>query len=431
MKKRHNAILRKAVMAAVIGVFPITLMAGGSDYDALKEQVKVLQQQLEQVQKALKEMEQVQKALKEMDEKSASKQDMETAKSEFREEISNAMTPNTLVHLAGYADVAYDTDVGKDGSFVVGNFAPILHYQYRDMFMLESELEFKVLADGETEVGMEYLTIDWFMNDYSALVAGKFLSPIGQFRQNIHPSWINKMADAPPGFGHDGAAPVSDVGLQIRGGFGEKIRSNYAVYVANGPELNAAAEEGGFELEGIVAEGLGANVDGNKTFGGRYGIIPMFGLEIGLSAATGKAAVTSVVDEDADTSMSVLGDSRDYDVLGADFAWQKKMFELRGEYVQTKIGEALTGPAASAGAKWKTWYLQAAYMFTSSRFEPVLRYTDFDTPHDSGDVKQLSAGLNYHFTNHLLSKLNYQYNDVNEGSKTTKDKWLAQIAYGF
>jgi len=408
-------------MAAVIGAFPISSMAGGSDYDALKDQVKVLQQQLEKVQKALKKM----------DAKSASKEDMETAKSEFREEISNAMTPNTLVHLAGYADVGYDSEAGEDGSFSTVQFSPIIHYQYRDLFMLESELEFKVQSDGETEVEMEYLTIDWFMNDYSTLVAGKFLSPIGQFRQNLHPSWINKMADAPPGFGHDGAAPVSDVGLQVRGGFGEKVRSNYAVYIANGPELNAASEDGEFELEGIEAEGLSTDVDGEKTFGGRFGIIPMVGLELGVSAATGKAAVTNIVDEDAGTSMSVLGDSRDYDVLGADFAWQKKMFELRGEYVQTKIGEALTGPAASEAAEWKTWYLQAAYNIPSVSFEPVLRYTDFDSPHASEDVKQWSAGLNYHFSNHLLAKLNYQSNDVNEGSHTPESKWLVQIAYGF
>ena len=421
MKQGKYTILKKAVMLIVLSTLPASAVAGDSKYDVLQDQIKALQKQLEQVQNALKEM----------DKKSATKQDMETAKSEFREEISNSMTPDTLVHLAGYADVGYVSAKDEDGSFFVGTFAPILHYQYRDMFMLEAELEFKVEDDGETEVGLEYLTIDWFMNDYSALVAGKFLSPIGQFRQNIHPSWINKMADAPPGFGHDGAAPTSDVGLQVRGGFGEKIRSNYAVYVSNGPELNAASEDGEFELEGIIAEGFGADIDGDKTIGGRYGILPMVGLEIGLSAATGKAAVTNIVDEEAGTSMSVLGDSRDYDVFGADFAWQKKTFELRGEYVQTKIGEAVTGPGASEGADWKTWYLQGAYQFPSVKLEPVLRYTDFDTPHTTGDVKQWAVGLNYLFTNHLIAKLNYQSNDVAEGSHTPESKWFAQMAYGF
>jgi len=432
MKQSGNAILKKVIMLAVLSPFPVAALAGNSQYDALQEQVKALQKQLEQVQKSLEDMQiKSQEAIKEVETKSVSKDDMEKAKVEFREEISNAMTPNTLVHLAGYAHVGYDSEAGEDGSFNAVQFSPILHYQYKDIFMLESELELTVKADGETEVEMEYMAIDWFMNDYSILVAGKFLSPIGQFRQNIHPSWINKMADAPPGFGHDGAAPTSEVGLQVRGGFGEKIRSNYAIYVANGPELNSASEDGEFELEGIEAEGFATDADGEKTLGGRYGIIPMVGLEIGLSAATGKAAVPNIVDEEAGTSMGVLGDSRDYDVLGADFAWQKKTFELRGEYIQTKIGEDLTGAGASEGAEWKTWYMQAAYMFPSVMLEPVLRYTDFDSPHASEDVKQWSAGLNYHFSNRLLAKFNFQSNDVNEGSHTPEDKWLAQIAYGF
>lgn len=426
MKTRHNAILRNAVVLAMIGAFPVTSMADGSEYDALKDQVEILQKQLEQVQQALKKYE----------EKSATKEDVVKAKEEVRQEVkkdvatavSEGMTPDTLVHLAGYADVGYISEKDEDGSFSIGSFSPIFHYQYRDMFMLEAELEIEVESDGETEVALEYLTIDWFMNDYSALVAGKFLSPIGQFRQNLHPSWINKMASAPPGFGHDGAAPVSDIGFQVRGGFPlGNVRNNYAVYISNGPELNAESEDGEFELEGVEAEGFGTDSDGNKVFGGRYGIIPMAGLEIGLSAATGKAAVTNVDGEEIDP----VGDSRDYDVLGADFAWQHKTLEMRGEYVQTKVGEDLTGPGASEGAEWKTWYLQGAYRFPVAKLEPVLRYTDFDSAHSSEDVKQWSAGLNYLFSQHLIAKLNYESNDVSEDSHTPESRWLLQLAYGF
>lgn len=424
----HTSI-RSTVSAVVITVFsamPAVTFAGDGEYDELKNQVEMLQKQLEQVQQALKKYE----------EKSATKDEVVKAKEEVKQEVkkdvaktvSEGMTPDTLVHLAGYADVGYTSAKDEDGSFRIGSFSPILHYMYRDLFMLEAELEIELESDGETEVALEYLTIDWFMNDYSALVAGKFLSPIGQFRQNLHPSWINKMASAPPGFGHDGAAPISDVGFQVRGGFPLGIvRNNYAVYVSNGPELHAELEDGEFELEGVEAEGFGADVDGNKVFGGRYGIIPIAGLEIGLSAATGKAAVTNIDGEEIDT----VGDSRDYDVLGADFAWQHKTLEMRGEYVQTKVGEDLTGPGASEGADWKTWYLQGSYQFPAAKLEPVLRYTDFDSPHSSEDVKQWAAGLNYLFANHLIAKLNYESNDINENSHTPESRWLLQLAYGF
>ena len=140
--------------------------------------------------------------------------------------------------------------------------------------LLESELEVNVGEDGETEIGLEYLTLDLFLNDYMAVIAGKFLSPIGQFRQNIHPSWINKLPSAPPGFGHDGAAPISDVGIQLRGGLPSlgSVKTNYAVYIANGPELDAMTEGGDVELEGIMAEGFTRDADGGKVVGGRFGI---------------------------------------------------------------------------------------------------------------------------------------------------------------
>jgi len=43
--------------------------------------------------------------------------------------------------MSGFADVGYADGNNQDGSFVVGNFSPIFHFQYKDMFMLESEIE--------------------------------------------------------------------------------------------------------------------------------------------------------------------------------------------------------------------------------------------------------------------------------------------------
>ncbi len=109
-----------------------------------------------------------------------------------------------------------------------------------DKFMMESELEISVNSEGESEVELEYAALDWFLHDNATLVAGKFLSPIGQFRQNLHPSWVNKLPAAPIGFGQGGAAPWADIGVQLRGGLkAGNTLMNYAVFVSNGPELKA------------------------------------------------------------------------------------------------------------------------------------------------------------------------------------------------
>jgi len=422
MKTRIKPFKTAAVALAVA----LALSAGASAdpaYDSLKGEVESLKQQLEKLQETLKDYE----------ETIASKQDIVKLEKKVAE-ADEWKSPNTLIHMSGYADVGYTDSKDSDGSFNVGSFSPIFHFQYRDLVMLESELEFEVEPDGETNTALEYLTVDLFLNDYMILVAGKFLSPVGQFRQNLHPSWINKFPSAPPGFGHDGAAPVSDLGVQLRGGFPiGRMRSNYAIYVSNGPELNAFTDDGvNFELEGINAEGFGGDSDGRKVFGGRFGLLPVAGLEIGLSGATGKAAVSSLENELTGTTTSLSGESRrDYDVYGFDFAWQHKAINVRGEFVKSKIGSASGGTTPSSGARWNTWYTQAAYRFLPTKIEGVVRYTDFDTPHANEDQKQWALGVNYLFASNVIGKFAYEFNDGVKDSRADDDRWLFQLAYGF
>lgn len=397
---------RKLLVTAVSLALPTTVLAESSNAD-LQDQLDALQSQV-------------------------------TALNTEVQQASEWKNPNTLVHMSGYADVGYVKKESEDGSFVVGTFAPIFHYQYRDTVMMEAELEFEVGEDGETEVALEYMTIDWFMSDYAALVAGKFLSPIGQFRQNLHPSWINKIASAPPGFGHDGAAPVSDLGFQVRGAFPMgSMRANYAVYVSNGPEINAEAEDDGaggfeYELDGVAAEGFGADSDGEKTYGGRLGILPTASVEIGLSAAGGKATVTNIEADTSPPAGSIEGETpRDYTVYGADFVWFTGNMSLRGEYVKTEVGEATTGVTASEAATWQTWYTQFAYRLPNTKWEGVLRYTDYDSPHASVDQKQTAIGVNYLITNNFIAKLSHELNDGLEGAESDLDRTMLQLAYGF
>ncbi|VAW71591.1 hypothetical protein MNBD_GAMMA13-869 [hydrothermal vent metagenome] len=435
--KDQEFLLKPVVLATLLALSP-TVTFADSEMDELRKTVDLLQKQLEQVQKQLRKQEQKASTVtaapsRITEEAPVTRQEM----NELRKDIATASewrSPNTLVHLAGYSSVGYEKSQGADddGSFTVGQFAPIFHFQYRDLVMLESELEFEVEDDGSTNTALEYLTIDLFLNDYMALVAGKFLSPVGQFRQNLHPTWINKMASPPPGFGHDGAAPISDLGLQVRGGypFG-KIRTNYALYVSNGPELNAESDGGEFELEGVDAEGFNKDSDGSKVFGGRLGILPVRGLEIGISGATGEASVSNVEGLDPQPDLS-NEDKRDYDVYGADFNYQYRSLGVRGEYIKTKVGATNKGITASGSGNWETWYTQAAYRFLPTRFEAVLRYTDFDSEADSQDQKQWGVGLNYLFTSNFVAKVNYEFNDGNGNASIADDnRFLAQLAYGF
>lgn len=350
---------------------------------------------------------------------------------------------NTLIHMAGYADVGYSKSdaSGDKGSFAVGSFSPIFHYQYRDKVMLESELEIEIGENGETEVKLEYLTIDWFVNDYLVLVAGKFLSPIGQFRQNIHPSWINKLPSAPPGFGHDGAAPVSDLGVQARGGFyiGE-TKATYAIYMGNGPELKAEIEADpadstlieAIELDGVEAEAFGVDRDGDKVIGGRFSMFPVPEFELGVSVLTGKATVTSFeAGEYTGTEPSLNAeDGRGYDVNSMDFAWKHSFMDVRGEYTKTKVASSSSSNAPEE-ASWETWYLQFSRQFSNNNYEAVLRVAEFDSPHGSSDREQIAIGINKLITNNFIGKLAYENNDNPNSGLDADNRWLLQLSYGF
>jgi len=419
---------RHMLAVAIAATLPLSAVAD-EKYDLLQKQVEELQQQLLKVQEAMQQYQ---------EQMTGKEGQVEQAVTKLKEGVLRAAEwkdPDTLIHMAGYADVGYSFASGKTGSYNAGRFSPIFHYQYRDRVMLESELEFQITEAGETDVEMEYMTIDYFLNDYIALLGGKFLSPIGQFRQNQHPSWINKLAAAPPGFGHDGAAPTSEVGVQARGGFKiGGLYANYAAYISNGPELVSAFEDGEFEL--------GNDVDGKKVYGGRFALLPIAGMEIGVSAATGMATVTSIESEGPHGAASTLDpedpgfdlhaeQARDYDVLGMDFVWGLGSLRFRGEYVKTKIGAATEGVTASPGATWSSWYTQAAYLIPQTRIEPVIRYTDFNPPGIAKDKKQWGLGLNYLISSNVIAKVTYEYNDGLAGSNADINRWLFQLAYGF
>ena len=253
-------------------------------------------------------------------------------------------TRDSVFHFAGYADAGYAHRSGGESGFDLASFDPIFHYQYRDRILLEAEVETAIGPDGETEMEIEYSTVDIVLNDHAVLVAGKFLSAIGYFQQNIHPSWINKLPSVPVGFGHDGAAPATELGVQLGGGFAlpnDRLWT-YAVFVGNGPELEA--EEG--MLGAVEAEGFAHDADDSKVWGGRLSLIPIASLEIGVSAARGKAAVTRSDEQDVDSDPK-----RDYEVLGADVGWKwGKSLDFGGEYVRQKVENAATSIAPEAAA---------------------------------------------------------------------------------
>lgn len=399
-----------AIAIAMAGMFPLAVHAA-DDTAALRKEVEQLRQELSELRALVKSQGQT----------AASKDEVAAVKMEVSrvaEQGVRATDTNSLAHVSGYGVVGYTDRRSSSKSFSMVGFSPIFHYQYKDLLLFQAELETAIQPDGSTSVALEYASANLFVNDNLSLFGGKFLTPVGYFIQNLHPAWINKFPSKPPGFGVEGgAAPESDVGIGARGGFafGGAARANYAFYVGNGPRL--ALNPTGNEIEGVEAEGATSSAGGRKFFGGRVGVLPVPGLELGLSGGTSRVALAEE-------------GKRSYSVAGADIAFKRGALDWRAEYIQQRVGN-LASSVAPEGGTWKTWYTQMAYRIPATPWEPVIRFGDFKTPHADQRLRQWGLGLNYWLTANAVAKVAYELNRGEPGTPNDANRLLVQFGFGF
>ena len=357
--------------------------------------------------------------------------------------------PSTSWHLAGYADVGFEAISGdaKD-SFVAGKFNPSFHFQFKDWIMFESELEIETSGDGETEIVVEYSQINFLLHDNVNLVVGKFLSPIGQFQERLHPSWINRAVNMPAGFGHGGVQPSSDVGFMLRGGVpvADDFTFTYSVAVGNGPRFGHDGDE-------LELEGFGKDNDNNKSFGGRLAFVHSSSLELGFSYLNAGLNGEEEVHGDGDI---VPAKSSDYRLWGMDMAYSKGPWDIRAEYLNAKATPLAIEEAGHAEEEaveeeghggpetvtWKTWYAQVAYRLSGlsdnpivGKFEPVLRYGEFEVKvgHDIAPAseKRWNAGINFWAAPTIVIKAGVERRNYTLASRVDETRYQLQFAYGF
>ena len=341
---------------------------------------------------------------------------------------------DTMWHLAGYAETGLKFSNGDESStFVSGKFNPGFHFQYKDLFIFEAELEFET-EDGETEVALEYSQIDILLHDNATLVIGKYLSPIGQFQERLHPGWINRAGSAPAGFGHDGAQPISDVGVQLRGGLPlGNMKMTYVLAVGNGPRMG---HEGG-----VALEGFGEDDNNNKSLGGRLAFFPMPQLEIGGSYLSAKI--------DGLEGTGLFEPSRaDFELWGLDGAYTKGPWDVRFEYLRSTRSELFSAHEEGEEVELlekqtlKAWYAQAAYRLSSvsdnlhiGRLEPVIRYgqSRAEGNHELEEMAQdnFYVGLNYWMAPSFVLRGGYEVKDFQDPDAENDKIFQLQAVYGF
>ena len=355
----------------------------------------------------------------------------------------------TQFMIRGYGHTGFNfmnAEGEKESSYVGSAFAPIFLFKHSDKLMFEAELEFG-LENNELEIGLEYADVMYVLNKNMTVRAGKFLLPFGTFMERLHPAWINRLPTRPLGFGHDGIAPSSGIGVELRGAFdlgGPKL--NYSVYSTNGPRLKDGSEEP--EEAGMLMFQNFEDNNTSKAFGGRIGLLPFAdsSTELGFSAySTNGVGETNSVYEDVGAFLYAL-----------DFAFVKQIpaikgfVDIKGQYNNSNIDDAIFTETHEDGDeeeytfdnKSNSFYTQLSYRPTMAssdflkKLELVGRYSNFKAPEGAEweeQSDQFAFGLNYWLTWRSVIKVAYQTTDSvggHDGGGTTNGLFI-HWAIGF
>lgn len=359
---------------------------------------------------------------------------------------------NNQFMIRGYGNVGYnsfDNNGDKTSSFNGGTFVPIFLFKASERLMFEAELDFNLTGD-ELEIDVEYADVMYVLSDYMNVRAGKFLLPFGTFMERLHPSWINRMPTRPLGFGHDGIAPISGVGVELRGAFRVGTSTmNYSLYGTNGPRLKTPMGEEPEESGMLMFMNLKDN-NNSRAYGTRIGLLPFSdsSTELGFSYYTSSKVGTK----------GSMYENIGADLYAFDFSYVKQVPVIRGtvdvkaQYNKSKIDNITYNVEEEPGEfedlifnnESKSYYGQLSYRPTMSEtdfiknLEFVGRYSKLETPEGSGfetNQKEYSVGLNYWLNWHSMVKLNYQIitgeGGHDGGGEIDQKGFFVQWAIGF
>jgi hypothetical protein len=329
------------------------------------------------------------------------------------------------------------------GGFYFGEFTPDFLLKLNDWIFLEAELA--INSDGSMSAG-SFAQVDFFVNDWLTVIAGKFVAPIGWFNYRLNNPWINKLPGDAPGSGpllwQQVLPTLSLLGVQATGSFylgKSPLKMEYSVYVSNGLNLTPATPGAPTlsELANLQNMTDTFNIISNqKAVGGRLGLWwPEKGLEAGISGLTSGDYVPGF--ENAIT------------FWGADFNYHKGDWDFRAEYgaayqdASNFIGAPIRRQGFYAQIAYRPWEARCKYI---QNLEAVYRYsyvtypgidaneldlTTFGTPIDVPIRRQQNeVGVNYYFYPRMVLKAAYQINDE-PGFHLHDNQFITELAWGW
>jgi hypothetical protein len=352
---------------------------------------------------------------------------------QLKELFLPSYTNETPLSIYGQFLGFYTKQSGKNGQFSSPDFSPYFLLQLNKRFLLEANIDISH-ANG-IDIGVA--SLDMFINNSMTLVAGRYLTPIGFFNEELNHEWINKLPD--PALMFNQVSPLTSTnGLMLRGGAylgASPFKMTYALYFGNGfqPGSAPANKTQVADLGNIIG---GPDELSSQAYGGRLALwYPKCGIAVGTSGYSN--GVYSPVFRDH------------FDLWGLDFSFRRGNWDFRTEYANNfqQVSPTLGNNIDRRGLYTQLAYrdYKARHKFLS-RLEYVARYsfanfTGIDQHKlDLTQFSSLSAapvnqnqytlGINYYFYPSNILRFAYEINSA-IGFKGNDDMFLAQWVWAW
>jgi hypothetical protein len=331
----------------------------------------------------------------------------------------------------------YNQPESQPGGFFFGEFAPHLRLLLNDWILMVGEID--VFSSGVVDVADA--EVNFLVNDWLTVVAGRFPAPIGFWNERLNSPWINRLPDPPLMFRQVSPA-FSLIGLAARGAFylgPTPIKLEYNAWISNGLNVTPATPPTPSPNELASLPGMENTygfVTNERAFGGRIGLwIPEIGLNGGISALGNGDYVAGF--EDAIKLWEI------------DLGFHKGNWDARFEYAQL-YQHALS--FQDTNIRREGLYAQASYRPYDAcckyvaNTELVARYSfthftgidpsalDLTAFSDSRDIPvnrhQVAFGINYWFYPSMVAQFAYEINHE-PGFSLHDNFFMTQLAWGF
>lgn len=310
-------------------------------------------------------------------------------------------TPNTKPIPVLTGVFSYQSSFEPGTQEVAPEFDPILLVPLGNKFLVESEFEMSMdvtrdqgrVGPAVVEHGIEYLQLDYVANPYLTVVAGRFLTPFGIYRERLHPMWIRNLA----------AEPI--------------------IFAMNDNSSNGAM------LRGAAPVTSGMNI----TYAGYFSApLDTSQLQSDRRAGTRVSLVFPNKRFEAGVSFSRVLSGNRYNMVGSDVTWNVRRIpvDLRAEFVYSNtLGTGYWIEGAYRFDRFHNAFLRNSQIV--ARMEqyrvPNLQQSLIDELPDS-DTNRAAIGWNYTLYNGIRVDASYGRNFAKEDNHNT---WTVGVSYRF